>query len=163
MKPIILTAALAASLIANVASGQMKAQPRPANAQGVPQNGNGNMQVSVGGQGGVKLEGAKISVAEAEKLVRTGKAVFVDVRSNDQFALGHIKGALNIPGSQLIARIREVPAGKRIIAYCACSAEQSSAHAVQELTAHGIKNSAALVGGWNSWQTAKLPTAIGRK
>ena len=162
MKQTILTA-VAVSLIATAAFAQMKVTPRPANAQSAPRNGNGNMQVTVGGQGGVKLEGAKISVPEAEQLVRTGKAVFVDVRSNDQFALGHIKGALSIPGSQLIARIREIPAGTKIIAYCACSAEQSSGHAVQDLVAHGIKNSAALVGGWSAWQTAKLPTAIGRK
>jgi len=163
LKRTILTA-VAVSLITTVAFAQMKVTPRPANAQSAPRNANGNMQVTVGGQGGgVKLEGAKISVPEAEQLVRTGKAIFVDVRSNDQFALGHIKGALNIPGSQLIARIREIPPGKRIIAYCACSAEQSSGHAVQDLVAHGIKNSAALVGGWSAWQTAKLPTAIGRK
>ena len=56
---------------------------------------------------------------EALKLVKTGKAVFVDVRSKESFEAGHIKGALSIPGSQLIARIKELPAGKMIIAYCA--------------------------------------------
>jgi rhodanese-related sulfurtransferase len=151
---------MAASLIAGSALAQMKQQPRPA---APVKQGNGNMAVSVGGQAGVQLEAAKISIEEAAKLQKAGKAVLIDVRSNDQFALGHIKGALSIPGSQLIARIREVPAGKMIITYCACSAEQSSAHAVQDLNAHGIKNAAALVGGWHGWQEAKLPTAIGRK
>ena len=27
-----------------------------------------------------------------------------------------------------------------------------------DMNAHGIKNAAALLGGWNGWQQAKLPT-----
>jgi len=36
--------------------------------------------------------------------------------------------------------------------------EHTSARAVLDLNAHGIKNTAALLGGWNSWVAAKLPT-----
>jgi 3-mercaptopyruvate sulfurtransferase SseA len=35
--------------------------------------------------------------------------------------------------------------------------EHTSARAVLDLNAHGIKNTAALLGGWNGWQQAKLP------
>jgi len=45
--------------------------------------------------------------------------VFVDVRSNEQYQLGHIRGAISIPGSQLVTRMRELPPQKLIIAYCA--------------------------------------------
>jgi len=61
----------------------------------------------------------RISVAEARKQVTTKKAVIVDVRRAEQFRLGHIKGATNIPGSQLLSRFRELPVGKTIITYCA--------------------------------------------
>jgi rhodanese-related sulfurtransferase len=105
----------------------------------------------------------RISMEDAVKLYSADKAVFIDVRSNEQFSLGHIKGALSIPGSQLIRRFKEVPHGKTIIAYCACSAEQSSGRAVNELIAHGVKNAFALKGGWNEWKAKRHPIAAGPK
>ena len=35
--------------------------------------------------------------------------------------------------------------------------EHTSARAVLDMNAHGIKNTAALLGGWNGWRDAKLP------
>jgi 3-mercaptopyruvate sulfurtransferase SseA len=61
----------------------------------------------------------RISRDAAQKLVKEGKAVYVDVRAADQYALGHIKGALSVPASEIIARFREIPARKMIITYCA--------------------------------------------
>jgi len=61
----------------------------------------------------------RISETDTDRLLKNGSAVIVDVRSNAQFQLGHIKGAVNIPGSQLVARIRELPPRKTIITYCA--------------------------------------------
>jgi 3-mercaptopyruvate sulfurtransferase SseA len=31
------------------------------------------------------------------------------------------------------------------------------------MNAHGIKNAAALLGGWNGWKDAKLPVAVSKK
>jgi 3-mercaptopyruvate sulfurtransferase SseA len=41
--------------------------------------------------------------------------------------------------------------------------EHTSARAVLDLNAHGIKNTAALLGGWSGWQQAQLPTNKGDK
>ena len=105
----------------------------------------------------------RISIADAKKLYQNGQAVLIDVRSNEQFALGHIKGALSIPGSQLIRRFAEVPPRKTVITYCACSAEQSSGRAASDLIAHGVKNVFALKGGWSEWKDGGHPTAVGPK
>jgi len=105
----------------------------------------------------------RISQAEAIKLYREGRAVFVDVRSNTQFSFGHIKGALSIPGSQIVTRFQEVPVRKTVITYCACSEEQSSGRAVAELVNHGVKNVFALKGGWTEWKTNGYPFAAGPK
>jgi rhodanese-related sulfurtransferase len=104
----------------------------------------------------------RISQADAFKLYKEGKAVFIDVRSNSQFQLGHIKGSLSIPGSQIVARFREVTPGKTVITYCACSAEQSSGHAATNLVNHGVKNVWALKGGWEDWKSNGYPTATGK-
>lgn len=106
---------------------------------------------------------ARISMADAYKLYQAGQAVFIDVRSNEQFSYGHIKGALSIPGSQLIRRYAEVPPKKTVILYCACSAEQSSGRAAVDLGAHGVKNVFALKGGWAEWKSNGYPTAVGPK
>lgn len=61
----------------------------------------------------------RITIQEAQKLVAANKAVYVDVRGTDNYNTGHIKGALNISGSELSKRLKEIPRGKMIITYCA--------------------------------------------
>ena len=99
----------------------------------------------------------RISKEEARKLVADGKAVFVDVRSENTYSIAHIKGALSIPGSQLAMRITEIPPKKKVITYCACHAEETAGLAVAILKAHGLKDAAALKGGWIEWRDAHLP------
>lgn len=105
----------------------------------------------------------RISQADAFKLYQENKAVFIDVRSNGQFTLGHIKGATSIPGSQVVTRFSEILPGKVVITYCACSAEQSSGLAATNLMNHGVKNVFALKGGFNDWKTNRYPIAAGPK
>ena len=152
-KPIALT--FASILIAAVAGAQFKTQ-LPAAQQKSP----------------IVVEGAhtstpgsfpRISQADALKLYKEGKAVFIDVRSNQQFAVEHIKGALSIPGSQVVKRFSEVPRLKTVITYCACSAEQSSGRAAADLASHGVKNVWALKGGIQEWKTKGGPVAAGAK
>lgn len=66
-----------------------------------------------------KDEARRIAREEAIKLVAAKKAVFVDVRPVDSYNSGHIKGAINIPESEITRRVKELPKGKLIITYCA--------------------------------------------
>jgi rhodanese-related sulfurtransferase len=136
-------------------AAQMKTTPKAAPAQRAP------LQVPGARSGAPTFP--RISIDDAVKLQKSGQAVFVDVRSNEQFSYGHIKGSLSIPGSQLIRRFAEVPPRKTVITYCACSAEQSSGRAAADLIAHGVKNVFALKGGWSEWKDRGLPTAVGPK
>ena len=99
----------------------------------------------------------RIKREEAIKLVREGKAVYVDVRSKATYDKGHIKGAISIPNSQMLSRFREIPLGKLAITYCACDAEHTAAVAVVNLQSVGFRNAAALVGGWDEWVSLGLP------
>lgn len=142
----------AAFLLPQLAGAQMKVQPQAPQAPRPAPLQKANPQAALDSVRRIAIDGAN-------NLVQSQRAVIVDVRSKEQFDLGHIKGAINIPGSQIVSRIRELPPGKMIITYCACSAEQSSGRAVIELNAHGVNNAAALHGGWAAWQKAGLPTA----
>ena len=139
-------------LIATAATAQYKPKTKPgakaATPQAVPATG----------------EFRRISREEAYKLWRAGTAIFVDVRSHQSFTNGHIRGAKSIPGSELITRFAEVQQpDKLIITYCACDAEQSSGKAVLNLNAHGVKNAAALKGGYIEWRSAGHPVLAGPK
>ena len=105
----------------------------------------------------------RITRDEAMKLVKQSKAVYIDVRSKQTYDRGHIPGALSLPGSQLLSRMREIPPGKTVITYCACEKEHTAAQAVINLNAHGVKNAAALVGGWNEWTALGLPTQVSKR
>lgn len=49
---------------------------------------------------------------------RAGEVVVLDVRPSDEFAAGHLPGALSIPVEELPARLDELPAETPIVAYC---------------------------------------------
>ena len=101
--------AIASLILAGSACAQMKTQ--------VPAQ---NVQPVVTPASEPSLESAKrMERDEAIKMVKEGKAVFVDVRPKDQYDIGHIKGSINIPLTDLIARIKDLPAHKYLITYCA--------------------------------------------
>ena len=50
----------------------------------------------------------KITAADAIRLLDSGKAVAVDVREPDEYAVGHIPGAKLLPLGQVIDRAAEV-------------------------------------------------------
>jgi rhodanese-related sulfurtransferase len=147
--------ALATALAGTLASAQMKPQP------------NGPTQASPLVVSGARTSSApqfpRISQEDAFKLYQEGKATFVDVRSNEQFSYGHIKGAMSIPRSQILGRFNEVLPGKTVVMYCACGAEEASGAATATLMSHGVKNVFALKGGWKEWKSAGRPFAAGPK
>ena len=143
-------------LIGTISSAQMKPQPKAPPRTPSP-------LVASGATPTTTTQFARISQEDAYKLFVAGKATFIDVRSNEQFSYGHIRGALNIPRSQIISRFREVTPGTTVITYCACGAEESSGVAAANLTSHGVKNVFALKGGWASWKSARRPIAAGPK
>ncbi|HEV7922705.1 MAG TPA: rhodanese-like domain-containing protein [Thermoanaerobaculia bacterium] len=59
----------------------------------------------------------RIARPDAIKMVKAGKAIFIDVRSRDQYDLEHIKGAINIPLDEITKR--PLPKNKFLITYCA--------------------------------------------
>jgi hypothetical protein len=66
------------------------------------------------------LEAARrITREEAITMIKTKKAVFVDVRPKDQYDQSHIRGAISIPLGDILTRIKEIPPKTFIITYCA--------------------------------------------
>ncbi len=60
----------------------------------------------------------RVTPAEAREAVAQGKAIIVDVRGEDSYNAGHIKGARWINLNDIGSRTGELPRNKMIITYC---------------------------------------------
>lgn len=86
--------------------------------------------------------GPKVDLKE----IVTKGATILDVRSQGEYAGGHIKGSMNIPLDQLEQKLNKLPKDKAIIACCLSGAR--SGRAVDILKAQGME--AYNGGGWSS-------------
>ena len=91
---------------------------------------------------------------------RAGTVTVLDVRPPDEFALGHLPGAVNIPLRELEARLAGVRPGARIVAYCRGPYCVLSYEAVAALRARGFKVR-RLEDGLPEWRAAGLPVVTG--
>lgn len=89
---------------------------------------------------------------ELRQLLRSGEAVVIDVRPGAEFDHGHITGAISIPIEQLSDRLKELPKGKRIIAYCRGTYCLFADEAVSLLRERGF-DAVRLEGGWPEWSS----------
>lgn len=79
----------------------------------------------------------------------------VDVRTPEEFASGHIEGAVNIPVDVLNQYISQLPTDQPIVVYCRSG--NRSATAVDILENAGLTNVYDIQGGTNSWTSQGLP------
>jgi|SRR5688500_4044991 rhodanese-related sulfurtransferase/DNA-binding transcriptional ArsR family regulator len=101
------------------------------------------------------------AVAAPDLLVRARKGLVtvLDVRPAEEFDAGHVPGAVNIPVDELAKRLRELPRGKEIIAYCRGAFCLMSFEAVEMLRRKGFK-ARRLQDGMPEWRTAGLPVEL---
>ena len=60
----------------------------------------------------------RMNVQELQELVKKGQAFIVDVRNEDAYNTGHIRGAKLIPLADVEKRAGELPKDKTIVTYC---------------------------------------------
>lgn len=96
----------------------------------------------------------RMSIEEFRKAHAAGSVLAVDVRNAASYQVGHIPRAINVPvreTARLVDEVRSKANGRRVVTYCSCPAEHLSAEAAAELFRRGVKNVAALVGGYTEW------------
>jgi ArsR family transcriptional regulator len=97
-----------------------------------------------------------VSRAELLQRTRDGLVTVLDVRPPDEFAVGHLPGAVNIPLSELEARLAELDPDHEIVAYCRGPWCVLSFEAVAALRARGFRVR-RLEDGLPEWRVAGLP------
>jgi rhodanese-related sulfurtransferase len=99
---------------------------------------------------------AQVDRVELLRRARAGEVTVLDVRPAEEYAGGHIPGAVSVPLADLPARLAELPPGTEIVAYCRGAYCVLAHDAVRLLTAHG-RSARRLADGMLEWRLADLP------
>lgn len=99
----------------------------------------------------------QVSIRELIDRMNAGSVVLLDLRSDEEFARGHLPGAVHIPIEELADRIGELSEHTDVIAYCQGQYCVLTMKAVEILRSKG-KRATALAGGVHEWQAAGLKT-----
>ncbi len=101
-----------------------------------------------------------LTAGELRDRLRSGKVTLIDVRPEIEYLAGHIEGALSVPLDRLNARLRDLPRGQPVVAYCRGPYCLFAVDAVQRLRKKGYP-SLRLSDGYPDWAAAGLPIATG--
>jgi rhodanese-related sulfurtransferase len=94
----------------------------------------------------------------AERILAGSPPLVLDVRTREEYARGHIPGAINIPHDELAGRLSELPGdpSQEIVVHCQSGRRAGMAEGV--LREHGYTRLRDLTGHWQGWQAADLPS-----
>lgn len=93
----------------------------------------------------------------ALKKIKAKEVIVLDVRTKDEFSQGRVPGAINIPHSELEARIAEISQYKdqSVLVYCRSGRRAGIAEPI--LSNHGFKQLYHLKGDMLEWSKNQLP------
>lgn len=106
------------------------------------------------------VEVAQVTPAQlTEMRARPDAPVLVlDVRTPEEFAAGHVPGAVNIPYDLVDERLSEIPKTDEVVLYCRSG--RRAALAAETLSAAGYTKLAHLTGDMQGWTAAGLPVEV---
>jgi rhodanese-related sulfurtransferase/predicted transcriptional regulator len=101
-----------------------------------------------------------VSRAELTQRMKKGLVTVIDVRPEDEFALGHVPGARSVPLSELKRHLSKLDRKTEIVAYCRGPYCVMSFEAVAQLRKLGF-NARRLEDGLPEWKAAGLRVQTG--
>ena len=108
-----------------------------------------------------RVRASEVSAISSQDLIRLMNqgALVLDIRKPDQFALGHVNGAKQLPSDQILTagetfkRFKEKP----VVVYC--ESGSLAAAAVRQLVQQGFTKAFSLRGGFAAWRSEQLPVS----
>jgi rhodanese-related sulfurtransferase/DNA-binding transcriptional ArsR family regulator len=97
-----------------------------------------------------------VPASELLERVRDGLVTVIDVRPPEEYAQGHVAGALNLPLDRLQERLKDLPPDREVVAYCRGPWCVLSFEAVARLREAGFE-ARRLQDGLPEWRRAGLP------
>ncbi|MEN6567249.1 MAG: rhodanese-like domain-containing protein [Veillonellales bacterium] len=92
----------------------------------------------------------QISTEQAREAWQNKAAIFIDVRTADEYKQGHIPGAASIPLAVLKNRLTEIPKDKKVLLICHGGKNSSQANII--LQSCGFANTCSVQGGMLEWR-----------
>lgn len=100
----------------------------------------------------------QLSVTELNRYLQNGDEIEVlDVRTDEEWESGHIKGARHIMGGEIDKNLSDIPGNNKKLAVI-CDSGYRSTVAASILQQHGFDSVFNVTGGMGAWQEADLPT-----
>jgi len=96
-----------------------------------------------------------VTSAEAIQMVNRQQAVWVDLRSTEQFQAGHIAQARHLPAADIEQKLSGLPKNKPLI--LVDDAGRESNRVAAKLRTQGLGDVFVLSGGMRAWSQASLP------
>jgi rhodanese-related sulfurtransferase/DNA-binding transcriptional regulator YhcF (GntR family) len=97
-----------------------------------------------------------VPAGELLERVRQGQVTVLDVRAPEEYAAGHVPGAINITSDVLSSHLKKLPKGREVIAYCRGPYCLLSVDAVAMLREKGYK-ARRMEDGFPEWKASGLP------
>jgi rhodanese-related sulfurtransferase/DNA-binding transcriptional ArsR family regulator len=101
-----------------------------------------------------------VAMADLLKRARSKDIVILDTRPANEYAAGHIAGAISVPVDELQRRLKDLPKSKDYVAYCRGPYCVYADRAVVMLRANG-RRAHRLLEGFPEWRMAGFPIESG--
>lgn len=101
----------------------------------------------------------ELSIEQVKQRLETGETFrLLDVREGEEFARGHLPGAVSVCKGILERDIEELVPDFKTPLVLYCGGGYRSALSADNLQRMGYKNVASMWGGWRAWTEAGFPT-----
>ena len=100
----------------------------------------------------------RVGLEEANNMIGQGDAVVIDVRDSNEWAAGHVAGAIHIPVDDILSRVDELASDKDLLFICAMGVRSGLAcemAAAMDISSDRLYN---IEDGTNAWITSNYPT-----
>src|SRR5881396_3824572 len=109
-----------------------------------------------------RSEISEIDATQARERIESGEPVVVDVREQEEWAEGHIPGAVHVPRGHLESRIERAAPDRSQPVLLYCAGGSRSAFAAKTLEELGYETVVNLAGGFTDWKRNGFPTQLPR-
>lgn len=100
----------------------------------------------------------KVSSHEVLNLINEDKKLFIlDIDTREEFKNLHIANSKNIPGDEIVSRMREIPKDKKVVLYGRCAKDSVSRSSQKQLESMGYSDVWYLSGGIKNWKEFGFP------
>jgi rhodanese-related sulfurtransferase len=103
----------------------------------------------------------RISAEEGDEMIKAGDATVIDVRRDDEYASGHVKGALWIPVDEVYPRFDELPKEGKLLFICEVGARSGLAAETAAAMQVDFDRLYNIEDGTGTWIQKGLPYSTG--